>query len=249
MYRVYLITNKVNGKQYVGITKQPIKRRFQDHIRGAENGKKRILSNAIRKYGKENFKLELLEDNVEDSKASEKEQYYIEQYQSHYKNGGYNMTIGGNGTVGYEFTEEDRRKISEAGKGRQFSKERNNKIRNAMIGREYKDEWKESLSKSRVGRFGGENNPFYGKEHSEESKQKIRISKHTRLVERIDIQTDKVLEVYDSGIFAAQWVIDNNISKAHPNTIRCQIGKACNGTYEIKTCYGFKWKFKERSID
>lgn len=51
---IYLITNKVNGKQYVGQTVRTIKNRFDGHI----SDKNMYISRAIRKYGKENFKIE-----------------------------------------------------------------------------------------------------------------------------------------------------------------------------------------------
>ena len=128
----------------------------------------------LRLYGEENFSVNVLENNLPEELKEIKERYYIQKYKTYYLNNyGYNMTIGGNGTIGYVFTEEDKNKISAAGKGRKFSKERNEKIRNVMIGREYKDEWKQNLSKARKGKFTGEKNPFYGKHHTEESKRKI----------------------------------------------------------------------------
>lgn len=48
---VYLITNKINGKQYVGQTVRTIKKRFNGHC----GSKKQVISRAIKKYGKENF--------------------------------------------------------------------------------------------------------------------------------------------------------------------------------------------------
>ncbi|MBH9580891.1 hypothetical protein DOS62_06615 [Staphylococcus felis] len=47
-YEVYKITNKINGKSYVGITTQGIKERFKQHCQS-----KSCVGNAIRKYGKE----------------------------------------------------------------------------------------------------------------------------------------------------------------------------------------------------
>lgn len=250
MYEVYLITNTVNDKKYVGITRKGYKNRFKGHISACEKGKSNILYNAFRKYDIENFTVELIENNIPDDCANEREIYYIKKYNTFYKNRcGYNMTTGGGGTVGYEFTDEDRKKISESGKGRKFSKERNEKIRSAMIGREYKQEWKDNLSNARKGRFKKEENPFYGKHHSEETKHKCRVKRNTRLVERIDIETGEVLETYDGGVLAGEWVVKNLRPNTKVHTCVYAIDKACNGTYGRKTCYGYKWRYKERSID
>ena len=66
MNEVYLITNRVNGKRYVGITSRGYQERFKEHIHDALNGSKTILHNAIRKYGQDNFDIILLEDNIPD---------------------------------------------------------------------------------------------------------------------------------------------------------------------------------------
>jgi group I intron endonuclease len=58
MTGIYLITNMVNGKRYVGQSVN-IKRRFWDHNRPDARS---IVSSAIRKYGKKNFKREVLEE-------------------------------------------------------------------------------------------------------------------------------------------------------------------------------------------
>jgi group I intron endonuclease len=57
---VYLITNLVNGRKYVGCTKNSIEHRWKKHLREAKKGT-RALCRAIRRYGAEQFKLECLE--------------------------------------------------------------------------------------------------------------------------------------------------------------------------------------------
>lgn len=250
MYQIYLITNKLNNRMYIGATSRGYKNRFTEHKNYAKDGKSGLLYDDIRKYGISSFKVELIEDDISDEMACDKEIYYIDKYNTFYLSGnGYNMTIGGRGTIGYQFTEKDKQKISESGKGRVFSEERNNKIRQAMLGREYKQEWKENLSKVRKGRFKGKENPFFGKHHTEETKAKIRETKGVKLVERLDLETSEVLEVYDSIIFAGQWVVDNELSKGKPQTCVGRIYKVCLKQEHAKSCYGFDWRFKERLID
>ena len=93
---IYKITNKVNGKVYIGKTIYSIQKRWEEHLRDAKKSRceKRPLYNAINKYSKENFKIEQIEECSYDI-LNERERYWIEYYGS-FKNG-YNATIGGDG--------------------------------------------------------------------------------------------------------------------------------------------------------
>ena len=64
---VYKITNKINGKIYIGQTTRTFEQRWKEHCNDAMNFKDIYLfHNAIRKYGKENFECEILESNIPD---------------------------------------------------------------------------------------------------------------------------------------------------------------------------------------
>ena len=90
---VYLITNLVNDKKYVGITND-YKKRWANHK--CNNDPTMVIAKAIKKYGKDNFKFELIEEDVSLEEIDEKEQYYIDFYQSHVSTGkGYNVSKGG----------------------------------------------------------------------------------------------------------------------------------------------------------
>lgn len=97
--KIYIVRNTVNDKVYIGQTICPIKERFGHHLSAAYTRTKstRKFYNAIRKYGKDKFYVELIEDNIPIGKLDEKEIYYIEQYDSYNK--GYNSTIGGDGAI------------------------------------------------------------------------------------------------------------------------------------------------------
>ena len=88
---IYKITNKVNNKVYIGQSKRPINERFNRHINDAVNN---ILdthfARAIRKYGKENFSIEQIDEANNQDELNLKEQYWIRKYDS-VKNG-YNET-------------------------------------------------------------------------------------------------------------------------------------------------------------
>lgn len=94
--KIYKITNKINGKIYVGQTTKTLEERFQKHCWGTTEKDKYHLNmaikKAIKKYGKENFTIELIEE-VETTKLDEREVYWISFYNSYNK--GYNRTLGG----------------------------------------------------------------------------------------------------------------------------------------------------------
>lgn len=94
MIDIYLITNRVNNKQYVGKTQKGYLNRFKEHINAYSHGERQYLHCAMNKYGAENFKVELLAQ-VEDDSWEFWEKYYIQQLHTHYTEGGYNVTRGG----------------------------------------------------------------------------------------------------------------------------------------------------------
>ena len=93
---IYVITNNVNGKQYVGLTTKSIEERFQKHKYTALSGGGYYLHNAMRKYGVENFSLQYVcsAQNIEELK--EKEIAYIAKFNTFHE--GYNLTKGGDFT-------------------------------------------------------------------------------------------------------------------------------------------------------
>ena len=94
MAYIYKITNQINQKIYIGKTEFSIEKRFKEHCRDAfrDRNEKRPLYAAMRKYGIENFCIELIEET---EKPEEREIYWIEYYRS-FKDG-YNATHGGDG--------------------------------------------------------------------------------------------------------------------------------------------------------
>lgn len=88
---IYKITNKINGKVYIGQTNNPT-RRFQEHkAKGYGQEEEKILYKAFDKYGIANFSFEIIEE-VEN--YNEREKYWIQFYNSMTPNG-YNMSEGG----------------------------------------------------------------------------------------------------------------------------------------------------------
>ena len=91
---IYKIINNVNQKIYIGKTTRTIEERFKEHCKDYKKRdlEKRPLYRAMKKYGIENFSIELVEET---DNPEEREKYWIEYYGS-FKNG-YNATIGGDG--------------------------------------------------------------------------------------------------------------------------------------------------------
>jgi len=148
---IYCYTNKINGKQYVGYTKHP-KKRKKRHNSDALYGSQSIFHVALRKYGIENFDYSILE-TCEISLLKKREIHWIKILHTFLGDpqcNGYNMTTGGDGG---ECSEETRKLISEKNTGRKKSKESCTKQSKAMLGSQ---------------------NHFFGKHHTEEAKQKMR---------------------------------------------------------------------------
>ena len=99
---IYIIKNKINNKVYIGQTTNTVQYRFAQHLTNADlEYKNGHLYNAMKKYGKENFYVETIEE-VSNKNLNEREIYWIAYYDSF--NNGYNSTIGGEGNkkINYE---------------------------------------------------------------------------------------------------------------------------------------------------
>lgn len=94
---IYAITNKVNGKKYIGKTNHSIEKRFREHLSDSKKDrcKDRPLYRAINKYGESNFVLELIEE-VPYCYSGEREIHWIDYYGTY--SSGYNATKGADGS-------------------------------------------------------------------------------------------------------------------------------------------------------
>lgn len=164
-YVVYKAINQINGYIYIGITNN-FKQRLREHKSCASSNKYKYQSrfyNAIRKYGFENFKFDIIEIVENRKKLEEREIYWIEYYNTTNKKIGYNITKGGTGgkthdvsgknnpMYGKRYTEEEKKKIGEYSKGRIVSEETKQKISNALKNKKKTKEHCENLSKALKG--------------------------------------------------------------------------------------------------
>lgn len=160
---VYITTNLINGKQYIGQHKGD----GNDDYLGS--GDRLIM--AIKKYGKENFKREILEfaDSLED--LNELERYYIALADAVNNNNYYNIAHGGhvnphygtdNGMHRSNIPKEKRQEINEKLKK---SRRNNEKLKEYHKSQEFKKKMSEVTK--------GKKNPMTGKKHTDESKKKM----------------------------------------------------------------------------
>ena len=97
-YIVYKITNKKNGKSYIGKTEYSLEHRWNRHLSSARNGSKFRFHSAIRKYGEDCWDLSVIEtyQTEDENIIDEKETHFIKLFESDTKKG-YNATSGGTG--------------------------------------------------------------------------------------------------------------------------------------------------------
>lgn len=172
MYDVYLITNLVNYKKYIGFTSKGYKNRFAEHLKESDGNSKRYLCKAIRKYGKDNFDVQLIETVDSYEKAIEKEKQYIEVYNTfaHQKdNWGYNATLGGEGVNGLRVPKSMRDKLRKIKISQKAWVGENNPNygkghlmcgkKHFNFGKNHKKETIQKISKANKGNYEGVKNP------------------------------------------------------------------------------------------
>lgn len=108
-FYLYVHTNKINNKRYVGITCQNPRTRWGSNGNGYK--KSPLFYRAIQKYGWENFKHEIIMENLSKESAKNKEIETIKKYMSNDRKYGYNISKGGGGGFDVEIKKENIEKI------------------------------------------------------------------------------------------------------------------------------------------
>jgi len=189
---IYKTTNLVNGKQYIG-----------KDTKNNPNylGSGSYLKRAIKKYGKQNFKKEILEVCSSHEELIQREEYWLNYYDAGDNKMFYNahnhsygapklsheiiekIRIANSGEKHSQYgkpkSEETKQKIGNANRGRIPSEETRKKISEAGKKRIQSEETRKKLSEIRKS-FGGKTG-MYGRKHSEETKQKMREARLARL--------------------------------------------------------------------
>ena len=113
---IYKITNKLNNKVYIGQTRsaRPTDRYAKHKYIASHLEKEKhvsLIHRAMNKYGLDNFTFEIIEE-VENNLLNKKEMEYIQIYNSLVPNG-YNLTKGGEGTLGFSRPQSEEEKTEE----------------------------------------------------------------------------------------------------------------------------------------
>jgi group I intron endonuclease len=223
---IYLLKNNVNGKIYIGKANN-ISRRISRHrsTEFSKNQRNTKICKAIRKYGWENFTVEILEsfESIDNETLLRKESEWIKKLKA--IENGYNILAYHTDWTGNEHTEETKQKMSlnhadYSGKN------------HPRFGMKHSEESKRKMSKTRMGMYKKESNPFWGKTHSKEVKQKIsQFSKSrdwswkNKSVKQINITSGEVIRIWPS------------IKSTGVSNVAC----VCRGRQ--KTAGGFKWEY------
>jgi group I intron endonuclease len=186
---IYKITNKTNGKTYIGKTEKSLNERWKHHLKHVKKGTNRYLYDAIRHYGINNFSIEKIEKVTDKSELNQKEIYWIKQLKSNNKNFGYNMTEGGDGgkmsDVIYKRLADQKRGIPLTD---QHKKNVSDSLKGVFVGRKLSKKWKRKISETlkkrykngelktdflKIGWKKGKDHPMYGKHHTKKTKKRL----------------------------------------------------------------------------
>jgi len=138
IYSIYRITNSINGKVYIGQSKNP-ERRFRGHCRKIDS----VISRAIAKYGASNFTMEVIYQTTDVNDVDWAERHFIQEHASMVEFGGYNVEPGGQ--VNKNMSETSKQKISLALKGRKHSAEHRANGAKSRTGRKATEEHKNNI--------------------------------------------------------------------------------------------------------
>lgn len=148
IYTIYMATNLINGKHYIGFASSWPKRKHVHHYETFNESNKSYgtyFHNSIRKYGWDNFEWKILYQSKDKGHTLKvMEPYFIKEYVTFFREGnGYNMTPGGEGRLGHipwnknkKLSDEIIAKMKKPkGKSRKLTKEHIEKIRLSKIGK------------------------------------------------------------------------------------------------------------------
>ena len=145
---IYMYTNKLNGRKYIGKSIK-FRKRHLEHCRG-QNSKQMPIDRAFKKYGKDNFALDILADatHLSDEDAEDYlydlEKYYIWKFNTFEDDNHYNLTVGGDGL----------------GSGKNHPMSQRTGEKHHLFGKHRSEETRAKISKNHHD-VSGENNPMY----------------------------------------------------------------------------------------
>ncbi len=227
---IYLITNLINNKKYIGQTSNTIKQRWQQHCSHSKDPKRAIgIDGAIAKYGQENFKVEEVKQCPIDE-LDKWEIYYIKEYNTYQGDNadlGYNLTLGGAGALRYEIDEQELIALYNQGKTiKEISKYYN--CSDKLISNKLK-KYNIDTTKNKI---------EFLKRNAKDAPTTFKKGTHFKTEFKIDdnIKPVRIIELnkeFKSLKECSQWLLENNYSKASSwELVRKSLSRHLNGERE-----------------
>ena len=232
-YTVYLRTNKVNGKQYVGQTNNLVRRNHQFNSSKCEYNK--YLDEDRLKFGVDNFDVKILAEVETREDAWELEQKYIQEYNTVFPNG-YNRAYGGRTNKGGNKGNHN---------GKEFKK--GDEPWNKGVKNCFAEKTLERMSKKRKGKHNSPSTEFKkgmtpwikGKHHTEESNEKNRQAH----LGKISSKRRPVLQFTMDWVYIKEFTHCGEAAKELGFKSDESIRKACKD--ESRSSGGYRWMYKE----
>lgn len=211
---IYQILNLVDGKRYIGQA-QNIQSRIYEHQRKRNKG---YLYRAIEKYGWDNFDVSVIEKVDDISELDEKEQFWLDLFQSYLPSNGYNICKIAGTTRGRQHTEATKQKIKETIPDKHGAN-------NPFYGKAHTAETRAKISKSRTG-------STYQPEVAEKRWATMRSNGKSlaKAVIQFSPSEQVIIKVWDSATAASE-----------SGFTLSSISQCCNGKRKLHK--GFGWRF------
>jgi group I intron endonuclease len=221
---IYKFTNRVNGKVYIGQSRN-IYLRYKEHRKDQNSG----MSIAIKKYGIESFNFEVIERVDDLTNLNEREQYWLDYYQAFRRSRGYNRA----------------KLVTNFKLGRKHSAEANLALGirmkaywannpNPNLGRKYSEETRKKISEAKL------RNPLTKEQYDAISI--IRVKKMTKRVAQIDLKTSQLIQVWES-VTAIQQQLGIPAASIRYACRGFQNNK--NGRYPKTSHAGYRWEYTD----
>lgn len=245
---IYLTTNKINGKRYIGQRYYDTKEKWKLYL-----GSGKILKDAIKKYGRDNFTVEILENCKTKEILNDREKYWIKKYNAIIDDSFYNIAMGGDGgdvTAGY--SEERRNELKALHSKR--SKEYVPSCENGFTAKLSKEQFNDILKMLLDGYYDIE----IGKKHNINHNTISDIRNHKTWKDYTEgIDFPKQIKRYGTFVKRViQYNLDGKIISSYDSARECErqigigyklISAVCNGSKT--TAHGFVFRFEGDSFD